>query len=363
VRLGYQPALDGLRGVAIALVVSFHAFGWPANGTLGVDLFFVLSGFLITTLLLEERGSNGRFGLRGFYLRRARRLLPALLVLLMGFFVVGLATGGIESPRSPIALGLGSALTYTSNLVVTTDPSAVPAGILHLWSLAAEEQFYVLWPLALLVLLRFGGRRLVVKSLAIVLVAAMLYRLRLVLGGASIERLYYAPDTHADPLLIGCALACCLQARCLPGAIMSSAGIRTTLGASALGLVLAAALFVHHLPSSVAYGTQLVPTGVGVLTAVLIACAVAGRSLLTTVLSAGPLVRLGHISYSLYLWHLPILVAVAGVHRTAGVRAIAGMGLALAVATASRRFVELPFLRRRGREVSEPVPTPAPAPA
>jgi peptidoglycan/LPS O-acetylase OafA/YrhL len=363
VRLGYQPALDGLRGVAIALVVSFHAFGWPANGTLGVDLFFVLSGFLITMLLLEERESNGRFSLRAFYVRRARRLLPALLVLLLGFLVVALAAGGLGSPRSPMAVGLGSALTYSSNFAAAADPSSVPAGMLHLWSLAAEEQFYVLWPLALLVLLRFGGRRLVVKGLAIVLVAAMLYRLRLVLGGASIERLYYAPDTHADPLLIGCALACCLQARRLPRAVMSSAGTRATLGACALGLVLAAALFVHHLPSSVAYGTQLVPTGVGFLTALLIACAVAGRSLLSSVLSAAPLVRLGRISYSLYLWHLPILVAVAGVNRTASVRTIAGVGLAVAVATASRRFVELPFLRRRSKEGSEPAPAPAPAPA
>jgi peptidoglycan/LPS O-acetylase OafA/YrhL len=144
---------------------------------------------------------------------------------------------------------------------------------------------------------------------------------------------------------------------------MSSAGTRATLGACALGLVLAAALFVHHLPSSVAYGTQLVPTGVGFLTALLIACAVTGRSLLSTVLSAAPLVRLGRISYSLYLWHLPILVAVAGLNRTASVRTIAGVGLAVVVATASRRFVELPFLRRRGRDGAEPVPAPAPAPA
>src|SRR5436190_2006280 len=101
-RLGYRPALDGVRGIAIAIVVSFHAFGWPAAGTLGVDLFFVLSGFLITTLVLEEQRATGRIALSGFYLRRARRLLPALLVLLLAFLLVALGSGGLR-----LAIGVG----------------------------------------------------------------------------------------------------------------------------------------------------------------------------------------------------------------------------------------------------------------
>src|SRR5438093_1585780 len=157
-RLGYRPALDGVRGIAIAIVVAFHAFGWPAAGTLGVDLFFVLSGFLITTLLLEEHARSGRIGIRAFYLRRARRLLPALFALLVPFLLIALAAVVFRgSSPSALFLGLGAALTYTSNIVVAADPSAVPAALIHLWSLGAEEQFYIVWPLLLVVLMRRGG--------------------------------------------------------------------------------------------------------------------------------------------------------------------------------------------------------------
>src|SRR5436190_10898544 len=142
-RLGRRPALDGLRGIAIALVVGFHAFNWPRAGTLGVDLFFVLSGFLITTLLLEERNRTGKIDIAAFYTRRARRLLPALLVMLLPFLFLGLVSAAAGSFRRPLFVGLGAAATYTSNIVVMHDQSAVPAGLVHLWSLAAEEQFYL----------------------------------------------------------------------------------------------------------------------------------------------------------------------------------------------------------------------------
>src|SRR5262245_4168116 len=207
-KLGYRPALDGLRGIAIALVVGFHAFRWPANGALGVDLFFVLSGFLITTLLLEEHRSFGRIGLRRFYVRRVRRLYPALLLLLLALVAVTLAAGGFPSLDSPPAIGVASALTYTANVVVAASPSHVPAGMVHLWSLAAEEQFYVVWPLLIVLLLRWRSMRLLATSLVVLLLLAIAYRLRLALAGASIGRLYYGPDTHADSLLVGCAVGC-----------------------------------------------------------------------------------------------------------------------------------------------------------
>jgi peptidoglycan/LPS O-acetylase OafA/YrhL len=155
--LGYRPALDGVRGIAIALVVGFHAFGWPGAGTLGVDLFFVLSGFLITAILIEEHGRTGTISIRGFYRRRARRLLPALFAMLTPYLLLaGVAV--LVGQGSTVFLALAGALTYTSNIIVAVDPSAVPAGLIHLWSLAAEEQFYLIWPLLLLSLLRFGIR-------------------------------------------------------------------------------------------------------------------------------------------------------------------------------------------------------------
>ena len=343
-RLGYQPALDGLRGVAIALVVSFHAFGWPADGTLGVDLFFVLSGFLITNLLLEEHRGAGRISLRRFYIRRARRLLPALLVLLSALLLLGLGSSGL---RSPIGLGLASALTYTSNIVVAADPSAVPAAMVHLWSLAAEEQFYIAWPLVLMLCLRCGARRITLSTLFALLVAAIAYRVGLLRAGVPVQRLYYGPDTHADPLLVGCIFGCLFHWSHVPRQLLASQRLRMVLAGCALAALLASAIFAHVVPARVAYETQLLPTGTAILAGVAIVCVVTGPSLFARLLSAAPLAGLGRISYSLYLWHLPVLVAFAGVDRVAGVRTAGAVAVSISVAAASRRFVEKPFLVRR----------------
>jgi peptidoglycan/LPS O-acetylase OafA/YrhL len=358
-RLGYRPALDGVRGLAIAIVVAYHAFGWPGEGTLGVDLFFVLSGFLITTLLLEEHERMGAISIRAFYRRRARRLLPALFVMLAPFFVLAAVSASFQSR---LFVGLGAALTYTSNVVVATDPSAVPAALIHLWSLAAEEQFYIIWPLLLVLLLRLGRVRRVGQALAALLAFALFYRLQLVLRGAPIDRLYYAPDTHADPLLVGCAFGCCFARGRLPSWIVS-ARAREVAGAITLGLILAAAVLLERLPQRLAYETQLLPTGFALAAGVLIVCAAMGGSAVARGLTIRPLVFLGRISYSLYLWHLPVLVAFAGTHREFGLRTIAAVATAVALAIGSRNFVELPFLGRRADPMTEKVQAPAAAPA
>jgi peptidoglycan/LPS O-acetylase OafA/YrhL len=352
-RLGYRPALDGVRGIAIAIVVAFHAFGWPVAGTLGVDLFFVLSGFLITTLLLEEYERSGRIGTRAFYVRRARRLLPALFALLVPFLLIALSAVVFRgSLPSSLLLGLGGALTYTSNIVVAADPSAVPAALIHLWSLGAEEQFYIVWPLLLVVLIRRGGVRIIGRALGVLLVVAVLYRLQLLLRGASIERLYYAPDTHADSLLVGCAFGWLFVRGRLPWFIASERARNVSIAVS-LAAVIAAAVLLGHVPSRLAYELQLVPTVFAVAAGVFIACAALGGSSVARALSASPLAFLGRISYSLYLWHLPLLVAFAGLHREFGLRSIAAVVAAVAVATVSRFMIELPVLAR-GRTAPPP---------
>jgi peptidoglycan/LPS O-acetylase OafA/YrhL len=361
-RLGYRPALDGVRGIAIAIVVAFHAFGWPGEGSLGVDLFFVLSGFLITTLLLEEHAATGTMSIRGFYGRRARRLLPALFVLLAPFLLVVGTVATIGSLRSPLVVGLASALTYTSNIVVAADSSGASGWMIHLWSLAAEEQFYIVWPLLLTVLMRVGGLRLVGRALIALLVVAVVYRLQLLVRGASIERLYYAPDTHPDSLLVGCAFGCYFSRGRLPFWILPSRA-REVVSALSLTLIIGAAVLLKHVPERLAYELQLVPTAFALVAGVFIVCAVTGGTIVARGLSVRPLVFLGRISYSLYLWHVPLLLAIAGVHRTLELRTIAAVAVAVVVASCSWRFIESPFLLRRTRSGAERVASqPAPAP-
>src|SRR5262249_25897924 len=143
-RLGYRPALDGVRALAITGVVLAHAYRWPPGGGFGVDLFFVLSGFLITTLLLEEHAAHGRISLVDFYRRRAFRLLPALYTLLLVYLAIVVVRGEFTEWFRP--LSALAAFFYATNLVEATG-WGIDGPVRHLWSLAAEEQFYFVWPL------------------------------------------------------------------------------------------------------------------------------------------------------------------------------------------------------------------------
>jgi peptidoglycan/LPS O-acetylase OafA/YrhL len=341
ITLGYRPALDGVRGLAIALVVGFHAFGWPGAGTLGVDLFFVLSGFLITVILIEEHVRTGTISIRGFYRRRARRLLPALFAMLTPYLLLA-GFAALAGHGSALILALGGALTYTSNIIVAADPSAVPAGLIHLWSLAEEEQFYLIWPLLLVSLLRLG-RRDVGRCLGVLLALVLVFRLVLVARGASLERLYYGPDTHGDPLIIGCVFGYWFKTGRLHR-LMAAPRTRSLVGGAALALIVTAAILLDAVPQRLFYLAQL-PTLFAVCAGVFIVSAASGGSAIALALSTRPLAFLGRISYSLYLWHLPLLV-MFGVHRHFGLRGFAVIALSLIAATLSRYLVEIPFLRR-----------------
>ncbi len=318
-KLGYVPALDGLRAVAIALVVCAHLTGFPPGGWLGVDLFFVLSGFLITTLLMERRG---REGIVLFYRRRALRLLPALAVLLLVVFV-------LEGSLFGLLAGIG----YFSNLVMAGGhPEQFPASLTHLWSLAAEEQFYIVWPIVLYTAVRFGARLALWLAIGGV-VASVAVTMTLFASGASGYRLFYAPDTRAASILVGCVLALTMTLR--------------TLNFARFELV--ALAFLPALLLIMDY-TRLSVSGPPILLFCLVAAVLIGRSLdpasaLSRVLSRRPAVFVGRISYSLYLWHYPIFVwlgvTAAGVTLTDGL----ALGLTVAAACASYYAVELPFLR------------------
>src|SRR3989442_13537110 len=202
-RLGYRPALDGLRAVSV-LAVMLHHSGLLVGGWLGVDVFFALSGFLITTLLIEEHRRTGVIGLKRFYVRRALRLLPGLLALVI---VVGVIT--IADPASvdlaAILLRLAAVLFYVANWAIMAGFGLYPFA--HTWSLAIEEQFYALWPLALLVLLRYVRTRVVIVSIVGAGIAARILWRGVRVPGGCVAWGYQAVDAPADSLLVGCAFS------------------------------------------------------------------------------------------------------------------------------------------------------------
>ncbi|HEX4518281.1 MAG TPA: acyltransferase [Gaiellaceae bacterium] len=322
-----RPALDGLRAVAITLVVCVHAFGRPSGGYLGVDLFFVLSGFLITRILLEEHDRLGRISLRSFYARRARRLLPGLVAMLAVYSVVAASVG--EHPLVPTLEGL----LYCTNFFVAFGGETSPVN--HLWSLAAEEQFYFVWPLALVALLRFR-RQWVVPTLLGILGAAAVYEVVLTVGGANGVRLDYGPDTRADGLIAGCLLAACWSKRKRP---------RVRLAAVAATPVIVLCL-IKLQPTTPALHLGIL-TLIALYFAALVQIATED-GMFARVLAASPVAYLGRISYSLYLWHLPIIVALGAATASVGV-GIAAVAISLVAAAASYHFIEQPFLRNRKR--------------
>ena len=359
-RLGYRPALDGLRGIAILLVLGYHSqLRFLRGGYLGVDLFFVLSGFLITCLLVQEWRERGSVSLKGFYWRRILRLFPALFAALLVWAVWALC-------RHVDVWAVGEAVLvvvcYGTN-IVTAFSSLKLVGFGHSWSLSAEEQFYLVWPAVLLVLLRRGWspRRIGCLSLLAAL-AVNVYRACLWSGHDSWIRLYFGPDTHADPLLIGCAIGLLIQNWPVT---MTRRGILTLallFAGSILTLTYWAMNVGNEIPLPYMGGFSLVAVACGVV----ILGALQPGWWTTWALEFRPLVRLGRLSYSLYLWH-PLAYAVFHeVTRDHSFRWSLTKLLpnlcALLLAVCSYVCVERPFLRLKDRRKTprtprEPSPT------
>ena len=327
--------------------------GLLAGGWLGVDVFFTLSGFLITSLLLEEHARTGSIRFRTFYARRALRLLPALFLMLLvcGPIIIAASPPGGVTVK---LLFLAAIVLYVANWAIIARIFAFPLG--HTWSLAIEEQFYALWPPALLLLLRWTRRRGIILIVVLSGIAATVFwRTALRVGGAPTHRLFVGLDTRADSLLIGCALAMLTTWQMLPAspwtlAVRRWAGVGAAVG---LGVLFAVAPFPKYLLNHRGTGPAAFATAL-VISAVLLPSSRLGRLLETR-----PLVSVGRISYGLYLWHLPIFVALGvpfGKVRPAADPLLLALAwsVTFAVCVLSFRFVEAPALRLKSRLASGP---------
>jgi len=357
------PGLDGLRALAIVLVLAYHLFpGLAPGGFLGVDVFLVVSGYLITSLLVEEHRRTGRIALRRFWERRARRLLPALLLvitvtvsvatLLGGDVLVGIAwqlVGALTFSYNWFAIGAGADyLTQTS-----------PELFRHLWSLAVEEQFYLFWPLALLAVLAIPLARIrvaLVAAIAVLSAAGMvLVAGDPALGTASASAAYFSTLTHGFGLAAGAALALAPTPRLAPGRASAVGGVRglaltDTVGVAAgLGLVALALLLAIDQVATYRGGLLLAVA----LTLLVIVAADRAGSRLPALLDA-PLARwVGERSYGLYLWHWPVLVLLVagfpdldrGAWQQTWLLGALALGASVAVAALSYSLVETPFRR------------------
>ena len=355
--MGYLPGLDGIRALAIVGVLLYHAdVGGLSGGFLGVDVFFVLSGFLITSLILEEFDRSSRIDFRRFYLGRARRLLPALGVMLT---VVGLVVAIFyrDAARTFLNDAIASVLYVNNWWYVFADQSYFafigrPPLLKHLWSLSVEEQFYLIWPAIVFLLVRRWGRRGVLIT-ALLLAAASTIVMVLISDASGFpeyadpSRAYFGTDAHAMGLLIGAGLACVWR----PGRLRTDITrggrvVITTSGFLALAVVLGFFVYAQEFTPFLYQGGGF--TVLAIAVAVLIAGASHPAVSFGPSLGAQPMRYLGQRSYGLYLWHWPVFM-VTRPELDIALDGVALLSLRLAItiviAELSFRFIEMPIRR------------------
>ena len=360
------PALDGMRAAAVLAVFCYHldfgAFGIQVfgGGYCGVDVFFVLSGFLITTLLIKEVDLRGRLDFSAFYARRALRLFPALALVII-FAVIAAATIAPVATRHPTFSGLPWVLLYVGNWDRALVSGSALGLLGHTWSLAVEEQFYLLWPVIFLLFIAGSrNRRLIGAGLIGLAGIDVLYQLTMTYRGWFSSRIYFGLDTHCQGLLIGCGIAFLLAARCAdaePGRWTSAFGV---VGACTLVVTVFAA--VLNLNPKYNYTQVVGITSASAATgAMLWSILTSPVRLIDLVLRSKPAVWIGKRSYGIYLWHYPILAAL-NPFPMIGMRRhevdLVVIVLTFAMAAFSYRYVEQPFLRLKSRfeyaRLSEP---------
>lgn len=348
-RLPYLPGLDGLRAVSVIAVLLYHA-GLPVwGGYLGVEAFFVLSGFLITALLLVEWRTNNRISLRAFWGRRFRRLLPAVMLLIAGTGAIAwfwLPPGETPGQSRDMLAAFGYVMNW--NLILGEqsyfDPTLRPPLLQHLWSLAIEEQFYLIWPLLVIAWIRLMGLRGLLLFSILGAVGSSLLMALMYTPGTDPSRVYFGTDTRASGLLLGAALAIVWTPGSVPAAQSRRVGgLLDVLGLGALlGLGYAFVNLFAQDPRLYQGGFALV----ALATAIVIAAVAHPQArLLPAMLGFAPLRWIGTRSYSLYLWHWPIFqITRPGMDVSLGGWQLFALriGVTLLLAELSYRFVEQP---------------------
>ena len=363
---GHVPALDGIRGIAVLQVFVAH-FHWIVStdpyfnavtpwhwlnktlepGFLGVDIFFVLSGFLITSLLLKDRQRNQSGMFRRFYMRRALRLLPALYAILIASFFVALWE---KFPMDIQWRTTWHALLYLNNWNVVWNPNAAQNDLGHLWSLGIEEQFYIIWPAILIGLVALKIPNKVIMGLIAISIAVVAWhRDELWDQGVSWLDLYIRTDTRVDSLLVGALFALIYRHIRINRKILNYAATIAFLGIAYIKYELPSGSFIYEGGFTV----------IAILAGIVILAAVQSAWIGNVVLTWKPLVILGKVSYGLYLWHM-LVFQVMGRHFTWGpksVRIVIGIMIVSAVTAASWFFIEKPFLRLKDRRYSSVEPS------
>ncbi|MCU9613032.1 acetyltransferase [Caldibacillus lycopersici] len=351
----YIPGLDGLRAFAVLSVMAYHfSFSWAKGGFLGVDIFFVLSGYLITSIAIPAQGNSIELNVREFWLKRIRRLLPAAYVLIITTFVwvMLFQREMLHSLRGDAI----SSIFYSSNWwfifhnLSYFDSFGAPSILKNLWSLAIEEQFYIIWPIVLIAGFRFFKKRssLLMIVLSGIIISALLMGI-LYQPGADPSRVYYGTDTRSFELLIGCLLAFVW-----PMKKLSSKNLSTKLGNLlnitsfiAFGILILSVGFIDEYQSFLYRGGMVL---ICINAAILIACISHPASVLGKLLSFKPLYWIGSRSYGIYLWHYPIMVLSTPIQEIGNPvywRVGLQVVITFLVAELSYRFIEMP-IRKKG---------------
>ena len=349
--LGHVPALDGIRALAALAVVGFHArivgFG---DGEIGVDVFFVLSGFLITSILLVRSGPTTRLDYRDFYRRRALRLLPAYFAVVACCVSVDL----VEHIGGTLK-GAAASLIYMANWLSVVSPQGLGL-LIHTWSLSVEEQFYLIWPAVLaFILTRFQwSAKRAMNAVVALLLASWLLAVALAVIGASPWIAERATPTRAFDLLAGALLAIFVATPRRSGALTP---VRSTssvsVAAAVAGVLLISLVAVSGITADVRsiLGWPLI----SLLTCIVIYGCLRAAPLVTSLLASRPMSAIGKRSYGVYLWHFPIFFVIDSRWGLHGWQPrVVGLAATAVAVSLSYRFIEQPFLARKDRRLLRP---------